>query len=103
MLVSLPLNLVYFLKKGSVGFVTRRESPPDLIYATLREGSCFGDTDFLSLNTPNPRRQFSVKALTDVEILLLQKSDLLKIGVEFKADIADLFQDSLTRLHDLES
>lgn len=60
------LNLVYFLKKGSVGFVTRRETPPDLIYATLREGSCFGDTDFLNLNQTNPRRQFSVKALTDV-------------------------------------
>ncbi len=95
------LDLVYFLKRGEVGFVTKRATPPDLIYATLTEGSHFGDTDFLHLDSPDPRRRFCVKALTDVELLLLHKSDLLQIGVEFKPDIAELFADTAFRRSEL--
>ena len=55
-----------------MGYVTRRRTGPDLIYASLNQGAVFGETDFLPFRGDEPeRRSFSVKALNDVELLLL--------------------------------
>lgn len=94
-----PPDALYFLKKGEVGYVTRRRVGPDLIYASLNQGSVFGETDLIPFRGDEPeRRSFSVKALTDVELLLLQKTDLYSLGSEFKKEITELFQDSALKL-----
>ena len=83
--VSFCLFLVYFIKKGEVGFNFHKERPPDLIYATVKEGNYFGDVDFMKdEENEDYKRLFSVKAMSDLELLLLEKSDLYQIGLEFK-------------------
>lgn len=42
-----------------------------------------------------------MKALSDVELLLIQKTDLYQIGVEFKKEITELFFNSADSLNDL--
>ncbi len=79
-----PNDAVYFLRKGTVSFATHSSNSPDVIYASLPEGSFFGETDFLPLagHSHHPeRRLFSVKATTDIELLLLPKTDLYSLGV----------------------
>lgn len=65
------LIVVYFVKKGELAYVKQNKNPPDLIYGQVSEGSYFGDTDFLQHDIADPRHNFSVKALTDVELLLI--------------------------------
>lgn len=62
-----PPDALYFLRKGEVGYVTRRPTGPDLIYASLNQGAVFGETDFLPFRgDERENRSFSVKALNDV-------------------------------------
>ena len=48
-------------------------------------------------------RHFPVKALTDVEVMVLEKSDLYKIDLEFKNEIFTLFQSCKEKLNKLRS
>lgn len=70
-----------------------------MIYATVKEGNYFGDVDFMSdEDNEDYKRLFSVKAMSDLELLLLEKSDLYQIGLEFKNEISDLFSHSQEKL-----
>ena len=41
-------SLVYFIKKGVVNYVKPNpKGPPDLVYSSVKEGSFFGDVDFI--------------------------------------------------------
>ena len=44
-----PLDGIYFIKNGEAAFVERRPKA-DLIFATNKEGSYFGDIDFAVIN-----------------------------------------------------
>ncbi len=48
-------------------------------------------------------RQFPVKALTDVELLVLEKQDLYKIDMDFKNEIYLLFDRNKEKLAQLRS
>ena len=65
------LDGIYFIQKGEAAFVERRQRA-DLIFATNKAGSYFGEIDFISLNeSVSPRRMFTVKAKTDMDLLFL--------------------------------
>ena len=66
-----PLDGIYFIKKGEADYVERRPKA-DLIFATNKPGSYFGDIDFAVINEKmEPKRLFNVKAKTDMDLLLL--------------------------------
>ena len=66
-----PLDGIYFIKKGEADYVERRPKA-DLIFATNKQGSYFGDIDFAVINEKmEPKRLFNVKAKTDMDLLLL--------------------------------
>ena len=65
------LDGIYFIKKGEADYVERRPKA-DLIFATNKQGSYFGDIDFAVINEKmEPKRLFNVKAKTDMDLLLL--------------------------------
>ena len=88
------LDGIYFVKKGEAAYVEKR-THADLMFAYCHEGGYFGDVDFAASNqTSESKRLFSVKALTDMDLLLLEKSVLFNIDVEFKREVLHLFEHS---------
>ena len=88
------LDGIYFIKKGEAAFVERRPRA-DLIFATNKAGSYFGEIDFISLNVcANPRRMFTVKAKTDMDLLFLDQEDLYSMDNEFKKEMLSLFNNA---------
>ena len=66
-----PLDGIYFIQNGEAAYVERR-SRADLIFATNKSGSYFGDIDLAVINEKlQPKRLFTVKAKTDMDLLLL--------------------------------
>ncbi len=62
------------------------------MFAVNKVGSFFGDVDFtLTTEDGEANREFTVKAKTDVELLVLQKHDLYEIDLQFKNEMTDLF------------
>lgn len=95
------LDGIYFIKKGEAAFVERRPRA-DLIFATHRPGSHFGDIDFAHLIEGEvSTRHFTVKARTDMDLLLLEKADLYSVDNSFKKEVFSLFQYSLKHLQKL--
>ena len=77
-------------------FVEAKEDV-DLVFAVNKTGSFFGDVDFTqSSEDHEARREFSVKAKTNVELLTLSKEDLFKLDQEFASEIKQLFSHSLS-------
>ena len=74
------IHLVYFLKKGIAGLVVKK-MPSDLVFIRLQPGVHFGEYDFLQ-NLGH--RMFSAKALSDVELFLLDKKDLYRVDQQFR-------------------
>lgn len=88
------LDGIYFIKKGEAAFVERRPRA-DLIFATNKAGSYFGEIDFISLNvSAKPRRMFTVKAKTDMDLLFLDQEDLYSMDNEFKKEMLSLFNNA---------
>ena len=86
-----PLDGIYFIKNGEAAFVERRPKA-DLIFATNKAGSYFGDIDFAVINQKRETtRLFTVKAKTDMDLLLLEQEDLYSIDSQFKKEIFSLF------------
>lgn len=46
-------------------------------------------------------RHFTVKAKKDVELLVISKGDLYQIGLEFKKEIIELFEEAEERYENL--
>ena len=70
---------MYFLKSGETAYVQAKQKA-DLVFAVNKTGSFFGDIDFtLSTEEAEAKRAFSVKARTNVELLVLQKQDLFNL------------------------
>ena len=66
------------------------------MFAVNKTGSFFGDIDFTqSSEDEEARREFSVKAKTNVELLTLEKEDLFKLDQEFVTEIKQLFSHSI--------
>ncbi len=64
----------------------------DLVYAINMLGSNFGDIDFTASNEEQEaKRLFSVKAMSDIDLLFLQKEDLFELDMEFKKEVMNLF------------
>ncbi len=75
-----------------------RKFPSDLVFIRVEQASYFGEYDFLVSGASEGRRTFTTKALTDVELLLLDKKDLYKVDLEFKDVTEQLFSNAFTRL-----
>ncbi len=76
---------IYFIKEGEASYVEKRPRA-DLIFATNKPGSYFGDVEFaIMTENKDPKRHFCVKAKTDLDLLLLEKEDLYSVDNEFKA------------------
>ena len=68
-------------------------------FIAIDEGLCFGEMDFLCLNDKQDgKRKFSVKALTDCDLLLLSKANLYCADAEFEDIVEELFNHSDVRL-----
>ena len=81
-----------------------QQSEADVVFAINKEGSYFGELEFaISSDQQEVARKFAVKALTDVEVLVLEKSDLYKIDLEFKNEIFSLFSRGKDKLAKLKS
>ena len=95
--------LVYFVKEGETAYYERKHDA-DLIFAVNGVGSYFGDVDFtLAGGTPDAKRFYSVKALSDVTVLALHKKDLYTLDEEFKVEVQEFFKRSETHERKLES
>ena len=79
-----------------------RKFPSDLVFIRVQEGSYFGDYDFLISGDNEGKRSFTSKALSDVELLLLDKKDLYKVDLEFKSITETLFSNAFSRLSKAE-
>ena len=67
-----PVDGIYFIKEGEAAFVERKPRA-DLIFATNKAGSYFGEMDFAALqHSMEMKRSFTVKAKTDMDLLLLE-------------------------------
>lgn len=74
-----------------------------MIFATNQEGSFFGDIDFTNCDEASEsKRLFSVKALTDMDLLFLEKSTLYDIDIDFKKEVFHLFSRSYLHRSKLE-
>ena len=88
------LDGVYFVKKGKAAYVEKR-TVADLMFAYCHQGGYFGDEDFAASNqTSESKRLFTVKAVSDMDLLLLEKNVLFNIDVEFKGEVLQLFERS---------
>ena len=88
------LDGIYFIKSGEAAYVEPR-GEADLTFAHIYAGSFFGDVDFTaSTHMSESKRLFSVKALSDMDLLLLSKEDLFDIDIEFKNQVFKLFNKS---------
>lgn len=73
--------------------ITRDEA--DLVFYTTKQGDYFGECDFAeSMDGEEATRKFTVKALSDMTALVLDKQDLYNIDMEFKKEIFMLFKRS---------
>lgn len=89
---------VYFIKRGEAAFVEKR-SAADLIFATNITGSYFGDVDFAASDElKESKRLYSVKAMSDMDLLLLKKEDIYEMDMEFKDEVMGLFTRSHSQL-----
>ena len=97
------LDGIYFIKKGEAAFVEKRNKA-DLVFGTLVEGSHFGDIDFTNMEEGDTsRRNFTVKARKEMDLLLLEKSDLFAVDNNFKKEIFSLFEHSRHHLQTLKT
>ena len=81
-----------------------QQSEADVVFAINKEGSYFGELEFaISSDQQEVARKFAVKALTDVEVMVLEKNDLYKIDLEFKNEIFSLFSSGKDKLAKLKS
>ncbi len=59
--------------------------------------------DFTASNTKKEsKRLFSVKAMSDMDLLILEKEDLYQIDLEFKKEVLLLFSESYLELKKLK-
>ena len=89
-----PIDDVYFLINGQVGLVL--PDFDDTVYVKIDKGYYFGEVDFL--HDRDGRRAFTVKALTECELLSLSRSDLDLVCNEFSEIMSILFTNSELRL-----
>lgn len=81
---------IYFIKKGQAAYI-HQKPVADQILATVHQGAYFGDIDFTQSDV-DCRRLISIKALTDMELLFLEREDLFELDTDFKEDFFSLFQ-----------
>jgi CRP-like cAMP-binding protein len=101
------INFIYFIIKGEAGFVLPRYD--NAIYILIGQGDHFGQIDMLPYKEQNgklvrvteknfeKKRQFTVQALSFVELMCLKIEDLSRIELEFQENYAEFFMSSLQR------
>jgi len=88
---------IYFLVSGIAGFVLPRFS--NAVYIEIECGDYFGSIDIFSKSKrKEPRRKFTVQALTKCELLILSIKDIDRMKVEFPEIFEELFTNSFRRL-----
>ncbi len=88
------LDGVYFIKSGEAAYVERRPQA-DLVFHREGPGSHFGDVDYAASSQDNESvRLFTLKAMSDMDLLFLEKEELFNIDIEFKEEVLALFTDS---------
>ena len=65
--------------KGAAAFVLiNKEQEEDMPYIYINEGYYFGETEIMADGKLNDKREFTVKALEDCEVLVLKKTVMKK-------------------------
>ena len=82
-------NEIYFILKGQVEYVLPKYN--DIPYMIVPKGQHFGELDVL-IPKKNAKRYFSAKAKEDVEVLVLTKTDLLRVAEKFKEEVIEIFK-----------
>ena len=94
-----PIDEIYFLLNGIAEYVLPQFN--DLTYMKITQGY-FGDLDMVKNiiegNSTDGKRTFSVKALDDCEILVLNKTDLFRLYQKYPMETAGIFEGAEARL-----
>jgi cAMP-dependent protein kinase regulator len=83
-----PGNSIYIISQGKVAITRQPSGKEKTVLNELKEGDFFGEFGFFS----NARRQATVEALTDTEVLEISQGDLAKIIQEFPSVSKVLFK-----------
>jgi cAMP-dependent protein kinase regulator len=81
-------NSIYIISRGKVAITRRPPGKEKTVLNELQEGDFFGEFGFFS----NARRQATVEALADTEVLEITQGDLAKIIQEFPSVSKVLFK-----------
>ena len=80
---------IYFILKGEVEYVLPEFN--DTPYILIPEGQHFGELDVL-LPEYYGKRYFTTKAKEDVEVLVLNKTDLTRIADKYEHEVRNIFR-----------
>ncbi|CAI2376813.1 unnamed protein product [Moneuplotes crassus] len=87
-----PILEIFFLLTGEAGYAITKDHVT-IIYSKIVPGNLFGDLDMI--NTKGKRkensRKFTVKAISNCEIISLKKESISELESDFPATIADIF------------
>jgi cAMP-dependent protein kinase regulator len=83
-----PGNSIYIISRGSVAITRKSPGKEKTVLNELKEGDFFGEFGFFS----NARRQATVEALTETEVLEMTQGDLAKVIREFPGVSKVLFK-----------
>lgn len=103
------VNFVYFLLEGEASFVLAKHN--NIQYIKIEQGDCFGTVDLLPYEEKNGevknksenyndneiKRQFSVKANKECQLLCLKLEDLAQIEMEYPQYYEEIFQNAFVR------
>ena len=81
--------------KGKAGMVIPEFG--DIVFVNIYPEDYFGDIDYVCKDTDG-KRQFTVKALDNVEVYQLGKAELHELEIEFKDIIDQFFESAVKRL-----
>lgn len=94
-----PLDGIYFIKSGEADYF---EPKPGFIFASSKGSSYLGDIEYADMNPQRePKRLFTVKAKTDMDLLILEKEDIYSLYNQFREEASSLFSNSFNRLEKL--
>lgn len=106
------IESIYFLSKGGAGYVI--PSKRNVVYLEVNEGDDFGQLDIMSCSVDHQLsitdilkstealiRQFSVQALSDIEVFSLDLISLGRMSQEFYEGFQQIFADGEKKLQRL--
>ncbi|CAI2381154.1 unnamed protein product [Moneuplotes crassus] len=87
-----PILEVFFLLEGEAGYTISKKGTT-IVYSKIKPGELFGDVDMASLEggLTEVRRQFTVKAREDCELIFLKKESIVELQKDYPVYTNEIF------------